>query len=65
MFELWAKRITTRRYEYITSFDDERQKFYMMDRLDRNIYSEAMILNNQQCTMYREFEKPLVRSLKK
>lgn len=65
MFELWARRITTRNYEYITSFDDEKQKFYMMDQLDKSVYYEAMIIRNQECAMYREFESPKVRVLQK
>ena len=69
MYELWAKKRKIdgkgQSYEYITSFEDEMQKFYYMDQLDREIYQEAMIIKNQECTMYREFEKSLVRRLKK
>ena len=65
MFELWAKKRRYPKYEYITSFEHEEQKYYMIDQLDRSIYSEAMIIKNQQCTMYREFEEPMVRRLKK
>lgn len=69
MYELWAKKRKIdgkgQRYEYITSFEDEMQKFYYMDLLDREVYQEAMIIKNEECTMYRELEKPLVRNLHK
>ena len=63
MFELWARKrpIDGRGfpYEFIASFEEEYQKYSMMDRLDRNIYQEAMVSNdNGSCIMYREFEKP-------
>ncbi len=69
VFDLWARKRPIngygQPYQYIESFDKEEQKFYMMDKLDRNIYQEAMILENHVCIMSREFEKPLIRRLKK
>lgn len=65
MYELWARRYETRRYEYITSFSNLDRKYYLMDQLDRSIYYEALIVQGQTCKMYREFEKPKTRVLQK
>lgn len=65
MFELWARRNDTRRYEYITSFDNENQKYYLIDQLDKSVYYEVVVMDNQSCNLYQEFEKPLKRVLKK
>lgn len=69
MFELWARKRMIdgrgQRYEFITSFEDEIQQFYMIDQLDKITYQEAMIIKNQQCVFYKEFEKPYIRNLRK
>lgn len=69
MYELWAKRrpINGRGYpyEWITNFEHEKQKFYITDQLDREIWQECMVIKDQELIFYREFEKPLVRRLKK
>jgi len=68
-FELWAKRrpVDGRgfQYEHIETFNDENQKYYMLDKLDREIFMEGMVLKTEwqqppSCVMYVEFEKPLV-----
>lgn len=65
MYELWARRITTKKYEFIIAFEDEHQKFYFMDQLDTDIYYEAMILEDRNLKMYREFGKKLSKVLRK
>jgi hypothetical protein len=47
-------------YEYIFSFDNEDYKYTAIDQLDRSIYQEAMIVSNEACVLYVEFEKPMV-----
>lgn len=64
MYQLWARKRPMEGvgfpYEYIFSFDNEDYKYTAIDTLDRNIYGEAMVLNNQECILYVEFEKPMV-----
>lgn len=69
MYELWAKkRLKDGRgypYEYITDFEDINEKYYMTDQLDREIYEECMVIENNRLIFYREFQKPLTRKLEK
>lgn len=69
MYSLWAKRrpIEGRGYpyEYITSFSNIDQRFYITDQLDRNVYMECMVISGEQCVFYREFEKPYVYKLRR
>lgn len=69
MYELWAKkrRINGKGnpYEYITSFYNIEEKYYMTDQLDREIYEECMVIENNRLIFYREFDKPLTRKRKK
>lgn len=64
MFQLWAKKRPIEGkgspYEFIFSFDNEDYKYTAIDTLDRSIYEEAMIVMDQDCILYVEFEKPLV-----
>jgi hypothetical protein len=64
MYQLWAKRRPVEGvgfpYEYIFSFDNEDYKYTAIDQLDRSIYQEAMIVSNEACVLYVEFEKPMV-----
>ena len=59
--ELWARSRETMRYEYLWRFDDERQKFFMIDQVDSDKYSEAMIIKgkgiDQDLIMYEEFKE--------
>lgn len=68
MYELWAKRrpINGRGYpyEWICNFEHEKQKFYITDQLDREIYQECSVLKDGELIFYRDFERPLVRRLK-
>ena len=66
MLELWAKRRPVEGrgypYEYILSFTDKEQRFYLTDQLDRTVYQECMVTNeDHRLVFYREFEKPYVK----
>lgn len=69
MYELWARKRTKDNigydYEHICNFENENQKYFMIDCLDKNFYQEAMVILNQQCVLYIEFEVQKTKSLKK
>ena len=58
MYELWGRNRTTKRYEFITRFDDDRQFYFMLDQVDKSKYYEAMILQGQSLKMYIEIKEP-------
>ena len=62
-YEVWGRSRETKRYEQIDTFPNEENKFYMVDQVDKNKYSEAMILQTEyqqesRLILYKEFEKP-------
>ena len=66
MFELWARKRPINGYgnsfEFICQFEDYNYRFTAIDSLDRSVYQEAMIINeNQMCVMPVEFEEVLKR----
>lgn len=66
MYSLWARKRPIegrgQPYEFIFNFEDERYSYTAIDTLDRNIYQECMVVgNDNQCAMYVEFDKPLVK----
>lgn len=66
MFELWARKRPVdgmnKQFELIITFDDYNYRFTALDFIDRNIYQEALIVNEEQrCIMYVEFEEVLKR----
>lgn len=67
MYEVWGRNKRTMRYEYLWSFDDERQKYFMLDQVDKSIYYEVMILENKELKMYYENKeyKPYFKTLTK
>ena len=69
MYEVWAKKRPVEGkgfpFEYITSFSNIEQRFSITDRLDRNIYQECLVVRNNVCVFYREFEKPYVYKLRR
>ena len=69
MYELWAKRRPIEGkgypYEFIFSFDNEEYKYTAIDKLDRSIYEEAMVVRDNACILYEEFEKPYVYRYKR
>lgn len=75
-FELWAKKRPVDGigfpYEHIETFMDEVQKYYMIGKLDRDVYQEAMVVRTEwqqepSCVMYVEFpkEEKIVKRLKR
>lgn len=63
--ELWARKRPIegrgQPYEFIFNFEDERYSYTAIDTLDKNIYQECMIIDNNECIMYVELEKPFVK----
>lgn len=63
--QLWARKRPIegrgQPYEFIFSFEDERYSYTAIGTLDKNVYQECMILNNNECIMYVELEKPYVK----
>lgn len=57
MYELWGREREDNQYHFISYFDDEKQFHYMIDTLDRDKYSEGMIICDQHCLFYQEFKK--------
>lgn len=69
-YEVWGRSRETKKYEFIEAFQDEVQKFYMIDKVDPEFYYEAMVLLTEwqkepKCIMYVELDKKLNNSLTK
>ena len=69
-YELWGRKRIGNQYEFIKNFEDVNLKYSEMDKLDYNIYSEAMVLENQllgegRLIAYKEFNKPKTLRRKK
>ena len=64
MYFLWARRRPVEGkgfpYEYIASFSNIDQRFYITDQLNREIYQECLVVTKDTCVFYREFDKPMV-----
>lgn len=62
--ELWAKKRPIegygQKYEFITHLDLQ-QIYSETDKLDREVYQECMVIEDQRCIFYREFEKTYVK----
>ena len=56
-----------RPYDVICQFNDMQQLFYMMDKVDKNLYDSVLVINTytNELVASRELEQPLVRRLKK
>ena len=54
-------------YEVICEFDDLVQLYYMMDKVDNQIYDEVLVIDTytNELVASRELEKPLTRRLEK
>lgn len=54
-------------YEVICEFDNLEQLYYMMDKVDRNIYDETLVIDTytNKLIASKELERPLTRRLKK
>ena len=64
--QLWARKRPIegrgQPYEFIFEFNDPKYSYTAIDTLDKNIYQECMVVGNEnQCVMYVEFGKPLVK----
>ena len=63
--QLWARKRKIegrgQPYEFIFEFNDLNYSYTAIDTLDKNIYQECMIIDNNECVMYVEFEKPFVK----
>lgn len=61
MMELWAKKrpVDGRGYpyEFILEFTDVDYCYTAIDKLDRDIYKECMIVQGDRCLMYVEFDE--------
>lgn len=69
-YELWGRSRETKVYEFIEAFQDENQKYYMLDKIDPEIYYEAMILltdwkKEPRLIMYQEYKEEKSISLRK
>lgn len=60
MYNLYARKREKPEFEYITTFNNEEQKYYMVDLLDEDIYKEAIVVSERGCELYVEFQKPKV-----
>jgi len=54
-------------YEVICEFDDLVQLYFMMDKVDRQIYDDVLVIDTytNELVVSRELEEPLIRRLKK
>lgn len=55
MYNLYARQREKPNFEYINTFENKEQKYSEIDKLDRNIYQEAIVVNEQGCELYMEF----------
>ena len=54
-------------YEVICEFDNLEQLYYMMDKVNRNIYDEVLVIDTytNELVASRDLEVTIVRRLKK
>lgn len=54
-------------YEVVCEFDDLVQLYYMMDKVDRRIYDEVLVIDTEtnQLIASRDLKAAIVRRLKK
>ena len=57
MFEMWAKRKESDKYEYVMSFEDKNAVFSMLDMLNTGEYDEAIIIQDKHYVMMKIYEK--------
>lgn len=57
MFEMWAKRKNSDRFEYVMSFEDKNAIFSMLDVLDNGEFEEAIIMEDKHYVMMKIYEK--------
>lgn len=54
-------------YEVVCEFDDLEQLYYMMDKVNRNIYDEVLVIDTEtnQLIASRDLERPLIKKRRK
>lgn len=59
MFEVWARRVNSDRYEFICSYKDYENKHHysMLDMLDTGEYDEAIILRDKMYVLMKIYNK--------
>lgn len=57
MFEVWAKRKESDKYEYIMSFEDGNSVYSMLDVLDNGEFDEAIILQDKHYVLMKIYDK--------
>jgi hypothetical protein len=57
MFEMWAKRKESDKYEYITRFEDGNSIYSMLDVLDNGEFDEAIIMQDKHYVLMKIYEK--------
>lgn len=57
MFEMWAKRKESDKFEYVMSFEEKKSIFSMLEMLDNGEYDEAIILRDKFYVMMKIYEK--------
>ena len=57
MFEMWAKRKESDKYEYVMSFEDKKSIYSMLDMLDNGEYNEAIILQDKHYVLMKIYDK--------
>ena len=60
MYNLYARKREKPEFEYITTFENKEQKYSEVDSLDESIYQEAIVVSENGCELYVEFNKPKV-----
>ena len=57
MFEMWAKRKESDKYEYVMSFEEKKSIFSMLEMLDNGEYEEAIIMQDKNYVLMKIYEK--------
>jgi hypothetical protein len=57
MFEMWAKRKNSDRFEYIMSFENRNAIYSMFDVLNNGEFEEAIIMQDKHYVMMKIYEK--------
>lgn len=60
-------KVNDKPYDVICEFENLVQLYYMMNKVDKNIYDEILVIDTDtnELVASRNLEKPLVRKLKK
>lgn len=73
-YELWGKKRPVNgvgsQFEKIEVFNDECNKYYVMSKLDTEIYKEGLVIQTEwqqepRVVLYQEFDLPYTKRLKR